>query len=105
MIYAPGGGKDLSGNTPWHLNKLKVASFDVDFKGEETPLGVERGVGTSYAAPLVSGFLSLLLSQRPEMSPSQFVNELSKFTRPVNSTQKCPECLPKGLAMQTTPTR
>lgn len=105
VIYAPGGGKDLSGNTPWHLNKLKVASFDVDFKGEETPLGVERGVGTSYAAPLVSGFLSLLLSQRPEMSPSQFVNELSKFTRPVNSTQKCPECLPKGLAMQTTPTR
>ncbi len=101
VVYAPGGGKDLSGSAPWHANKLKVASFDVDYKGDEMPLGAERGIGTSYAAPLVSGFLSLLLSQRPELSPSQFITELPKFTRPVNPTSKCPECSPKGLTMQT----
>lgn len=99
VIYAPGGGKDLSVNTPWRGNKLKVASFDLDFKGDETHLGVDRGMGTSYAAPLVSGFVSLLLSHRPEMSPVDFINELPKFSRPVNPTDKCMDCAPRGLAM------
>jgi serine protease len=99
VIYAPGGGKDLSVNAPWHSNKLKVASFDLDFKGDEKPLGVERGMGTSYAAPLVSGFVSLLLSHHPEMSPSDFFNELPKFSRPVNPTAQCVDCAPKGLVM------
>lgn len=99
VIYAPGGGKDLNGHAPWHNNKLKVASFDVDFKGDETHLGAYRGVGTSYAAPLVSGFLSLLLSSRLDMSPADFMNELPKFSRPVNPTDKCMDCTPKGLAM------
>ena len=99
VIYAPGGGKDLSGSAPWHSNKLKVASFDVNFLGQETPLGAARGVGTSFAAPLVSGFLSLLLSQRADLTPAQFMAELPKFTRDVNPSEKCPDCVPKGLAM------
>jgi serine protease len=99
VIYAPGGGKNLSGSAPWHNNKLKIASFDVNRKGDETHLGADRGVGTSYAAPLVSGFLSLLLSQRPEMSPAEFMSELPKFSRAVNPTDKCLDCTPKGLTM------
>lgn len=99
VIYAPGGGKGLSGNAPWHTNKLKVASFDRNFMGDETPLGAARGVGTSYAAPLVSGFLSLLLSHRSDMTPTDFMRELSKFTRPVNPTDRCPDCMPKSLTM------
>jgi serine protease len=105
VIYAPGGGRDLGGSAPWHVNKLKVATFDVDFKGDETPLGAARGVGTSYAAPLVSGFLSLLLSQRPDMTHTEFMGELPKFTRVVNPTEKCPSCMPKGLAMPTASSR
>lgn len=105
VIYAPGGGKDLSGYSPWHSNKLKVASFDVNFRGEETPLGASRGVGTSYAAPLVSGFLSLILSQYPEMTPAQFRSDLHKFTRAVNFTERCPDCVPRGLALATNSTR
>ena len=101
VIYAPGGGKGLAGNEPWHVNKLKVASFDVDLKGDETPLGVARGVGTSYATPLVSGFISLLLSHRQDMSPSDFLAQLPKFTRPVIATDKCADCAPKGLALMT----
>jgi serine protease len=99
VIYAPGGGKDLHGNAPWQSNKLKVASFDTNFKGDEVPLAAARGVGTSYAAPLVSGFISLLLSHNFELSPSEFMGELPKFTRAVNSPEKCADCLPKGLAM------
>ena len=99
VIYAPGGGKDLSGNTPWNVNKLKVASFDLNFKGDEIHTGAARGVGTSYAAPLVAGFVSLLLSHRFDMTPAEFVRELPTFTRAVNPTDKCIDCLPKGLAM------
>lgn len=99
VIYAPGGGKSLSGSEPWRMNKLRVASFDVDFKGNEQHLGAERAVGTSYAAPLVSGFLSLLLSQRADMTPADFFSELPKFTRAVNPTEKCLECIPRGLAL------
>lgn len=105
VIYAPGGGKVLDGNSPWHANKLKVASFDVDFKGDEMPLGVARGVGTSYAAPLVSGFVSLLLSQRIDMRPDDFLNQLPKFSRPVKATAKCADCTPKGLVMTSAPSR
>lgn len=99
VIYAPGGGKDLHSNSPWQSNKLKVASFDANFRGDEVPLAAARGVGTSYAAPLVSGFVSLLLSHNFEMAPSEFMSELPKFTRSVNSTDKCLDCVPKGLVM------
>lgn len=99
VIYAPGGGKSLGNEAPWRANKLKVATFEIDFLGQEVHAGVARGVGTSYAAPLVSGFVSLLLSQRPEMTPHEFISQLSKFSRPVNPTDKCVDCHPKGLAM------
>lgn len=99
VIYAPGGGKSLDNNAPWRTNKLKVATVEVDFLGQEVHAGVARGVGTSYAAPLVSGFVSLLLSQRPEMTPNDFLSQLSKFSRPVNPTDKCADCNPKGLTM------
>jgi serine protease len=99
VIYAPGGGKSLDKNAPWRINKLKVATFEVDFLGQEVHAGVARGVGTSYAASLVSGFVSLLLSQRPEMTPNDFLSELPKLSRPVNPTDKCVGCSPKGLTM------
>lgn len=101
VIYAPGGGKSLGNEAPWRANKLKVATFEIDFLGQEVHAGVARGVGTSYAAPLVSGFVSLLLSQRPEMTPHEFISQLSKFSRPVNPTDKCVDCHPKGLAMMS----
>lgn len=99
VIYAPGGGKDLNVSAPWYKNKLKVASFDVSLLGGETHLGADRGVGTSYAAPLVSGFLSLLLSHRWELSPAEFMRDLPKFSRPVNPSDQCADCKPRGLTM------
>ena len=84
-MYAPGGGKRISSvDRAWRVNKLKVATFDVDFKGNESPAGLFSGVGTSYAAPLVSGFVSLLLSHNPALTPADFIKQLLKFSRPVN---------------------
>lgn len=98
-VYAPGGGKRISVDAPWRVNKLKVATFDVNIKGDESPAGLFSGVGTSYACPLVAGFVSLLLSHKPEMTPLDFLRQLPKYSRPVNPSAHCLECQPRGLAM------
>ncbi len=98
-IYAPGGGKRISGDAPWRINKLKVATFDVDFKGDESPVSLSSGVGTSYASSLVAGFLSLLLSHKPDMTPADFEEQLPKYSRSVNQSSLCPDCSPRGLTM------
>ena len=97
VIYAPGGGKRLPNSEFWSVNKLKVASYELDFKGEERPTSSFRGVGTSYAAPVVSGFVSLWLSYYPDKQPSDFWKEMPTFMRQVESLEKCPDCTPKGL--------
>lgn len=100
VIYAPGGGRKLSGNAPWHQNKLKVASFDVSFTGGEMPVSDMRGMGTSYAAPLVSGFIALLLSNQPNLTPTEFLTHLDRYSRAIKPTDLCSECVPRGLALQ-----
>jgi len=102
MVYAPGGGKKLSSDEPWGVNKLKIATYDLDFFGAERPMTEFRGVGTSFAAPVVSGFVSLWLSQHPDKSPADFWQELPKFLRNVQHSDKCPDCAPKSLTANTT---
>jgi serine protease len=96
-IYAPGGGKRLAGDQAWSINKLKIATYELDFTGQEKPAAQFRGVGTSYAAPIVSGFISLWLSYQPEHTPADFWTELPQFIRDVQPILACPECQPKGL--------
>jgi subtilisin family serine protease len=99
VVYAPGGGRPLPSDTPWHHNRLQVATYDLNLFGEETPKGEERGMGTSYSAALVSGFVSLVLSNNTEFTHQQFIQKLTYNSRIVNKTAKCYECEPKGLAM------
>ena len=96
-LYAPGGGKKLSTDANWAVNKLMVATYDLDFLGNERAAALERGVGTSFAAPVVSGFISLWLSHNPTKQPGDLINELPKFLRQVRTLDKCTECAPKGL--------
>ena len=72
VMYAPGGGKRLSTSAYWSHNKLMVATYELDFLGQERPAALERGVGTSFAAPIVSGFISLWLSHQPNKQPADF---------------------------------
>ena len=97
VLYAPGGGRDLRNGQAWEQNKLRVATYDLDVLGRERPNALDRGVGTSFAAPVVSGFLSLWLSHHPEKTPSQFMRELPQFLQTVTAMPKCPDCQPKGL--------
>jgi serine protease len=100
-LYAPGGGKRLNANADWSVNKLKVATYDLDFTGNERASALFRGVGTSYASPVVAGFISLWLSHTPDKHSADFAIEMPKFLRAVEPIEKCPECMPKGVTAAT----
>lgn len=95
-IYAPGGTETQMGHKAG--NKLRVATYDADAFGQERANALDRGVGTSYAAPLVSGFISLWLSHQPHKTPEDFTAELHAFVRDVKAIPSCPQCQPKSLA-------
>jgi len=98
VVYAPGGGPALSGHGEWAVNKLKVASYEANFFGQDRPSSQHRGVGTSYAAPIVAGFISLWLSHQPSKTPADFLNEMHQFSRQVEPVAACTTCVPRGLA-------
>jgi serine protease len=97
FVYAPGGGATLSVNADWAVNKLKVATFELDFLGHERATSRFSGVGTSYAAPVVAGFISLWLSHHPEKTFADFLIEKPRFVRQVEPLAQCAECIPLGL--------
>jgi serine protease len=98
VVYAPGGGPALSGNEQWSVNKLKVASYEPNFIGQDRPSHTYRGVGTSYAAPIVAGFISLWLSHKPEKTTADFLKEMDQFSRQVEPVAACSACVPRGLS-------
>ena len=95
-IYAPGGSETRAGQAP--AQKLRVATFEQDIWGQERANASDRGVGTSFAAPLVAGFLSLWLSHQPDTTPADFFAQLPRFVRDVQPIANCPACQPKSLA-------
>lgn len=96
VIYAPGGSEARPGYAP--AQKLRVATFDQDIWGQERANAQDRGVGTSFAAPLVAGFLSLWLSHQPDTTPADFFAQLPRFVRDVQPIANCPDCQPRSLA-------
>jgi subtilisin family serine protease len=98
VVYAPGGGPALSGQEHWSMNKLKVASYEPRIGGQDRPSAPYGGVGTSYAAPIVAGYISLWLSHWPEKTNADFLSELDQLTRRVEPVSACVSCVPRGLA-------
>lgn len=96
-LYAPGGGSRLDTSAVWSVNKIRVASYELTMIGQEKSVVMDKGVGTSYAAPVVAGYLSLWLSHHPEKTPSDWHSELPHFLRHVAPLEKCSECMPRGL--------
>lgn len=98
-IYTAGGGPNLTVNHEWAKNKLRVATTELNFGGSEQFTVTDKGVGTSFAAPLVSGFLSLWLSYRPNIGPDDWASFVDSFVREVPRLEKCSECNPRGLVV------
>ena len=97
VLYAPGGGTSLDGHDHWSGNKIRVAGYRNNFFGQIQPAS-SQGVGTSFSAALVSGFISLWLSRFPEKTPQDFLKEIRNFSREVNPVSTCPSCSPRGLS-------
>lgn len=95
-IYTAGGGPNLAVSHHWAKNKLRVASAELS-GGNEQLIVADKGVGTSFAAPLVSGFLSLWLSYRPTAKPQDWTSYVDSFVRQVPRLEKCANCNPRGL--------
>lgn len=96
-IYTAGGGPALRVSQPWAANKLKVATAEPITLGGERLFVADKGIGTSFAAPVVSGFLSLWLSFNPNLKPQDWEAHIDSFVRQVPRLEKCVDCNPRGL--------
>lgn len=96
-IYTTGGGPALRVSQPWAHNKLKVATAELSMLGGERLIVMDKGIGTSFAAPVVSGFLSLWLSLNPNLKPQDWDAHVDSFVRQVPRLEKCADCNPRGL--------
>ncbi len=96
-IYTTGGGPALRVSQPWAHNKLKVATAEPSMLGGERLIVMDKGIGTSFAAPVVSGFLSLWLSLNPNLKPQDWDAHVDSFVRQVPRLEKCADCNPRGL--------
>lgn len=98
VIYAPGGGTRIKSDQAWALNRIRIASYESNAFGQERAVVKDTGVGTSYAAPIVSGYLSLWLSYFPNKTPKDWFAEMDKHKRPVGPIDACSLCVPTSLA-------
>ena len=96
-IYTAGGGPALRMSQAWAHNKLRVATAELSVSGNERLIVMDKGIGTSFAAPVVSGFLSLLLSFNPNLKPQDWDAYVDSFVRQVPRLEKCVDCNPRGL--------
>lgn len=96
-IYSPGGGQKLETDAFWAMNKIRVATYVIDATGGEKATVQDKGVGTSFAAPVVAGFISLWLSHYAQKTPADWVAEKPQFVRKVATVEKCQSCTPEGL--------
>jgi hypothetical protein len=133
MNYAPGNcsgvinvgalsrGGDRAGYSNWGRRvDVSAPGGDVDddgqilsthYTGSSTPgePAYERGIGTSFAAPLVSGTLSLMLARNPHLTPGQALSILQGTSRDFPAGSPCAlggfcgtGMLDAGLAVQAT---
>lgn len=97
-VYAPGGGPSIQVQAPWAVNRLRVATEAPDLLGRLRLGAADRGIGTSFAAPLVSGFLSLVLSHHPNIHPQALLNSMDRFARKIDIAG-LPNCPCEGLGL------
>jgi serine protease len=99
VVYAFGGSQKQGVFGRPLFEGLTVASLEVNSNGHEQPSAHERGVGTSFAAPVVAGYVANLLATYPSLTPQEFVQRMPEFTSRVAAPQSCSHCQPMRLSM------
>jgi len=98
FIYAPGGGRSLPVQAPWAVNKLRVATEEPDLLGRHRLTAADRGIGTSFAAPIVAGMIALLLSHQPQLTLEELKQKLATLGRQLH-IDGAPGCPCNGLGL------
>lgn len=98
-IYTAGGGPKLRTQRHWADNKLRVATNRISQHNTERLVVADKAIGTSFAAPLVTGFLSLWMSHNPGIRPNDWEHYIDTFVRQVPQVDKCTDCNPLGLVV------
>lgn len=93
VVYAQGGTISRSASNPGD----KIATFNLSAAGSEVARVEFRRVGTSYAAPLVSGLLANLIAKNHISNPKQWQHIQEQFTTPIDSIATCTACKPRRL--------
>lgn len=99
-IYAQGGGTQRNAVGMRQLSGMRVASFDLSNLGQEQPSVHNKGVGTSFATPVVASFIAQWLAKNPSLTPQEFEQQMHRFTEPVPEIEACPDCKPLRLVVQ-----
>jgi serine protease len=84
---------------------LRVASMshsEPGLAGLEQTVAHHGGVGTSFAAPYVSGLIANLLHQQPSLTFDSFMSQLDKQTIQGSQPQGCKTCNVRVMAKNTT---
>lgn len=76
LIYAPGGGSQLSNSSATLKNKIKIAAFDPSTK---QPIVKDGGLGTSYSSALVAGVMAELVLQNPQLSAKNAILAIKRL--------------------------
>ena len=77
MIVAPGGGKSVDGLSSNKKNRIRVATYDVSSQtGKLTAVMKDSGLGTSFAAPLVTGVLAGVLQKKASLTPQDLIAKI-----------------------------
>lgn len=100
VIYAQGGSTRRDAQGERQSNGLRVATFGLSNLGHEEPSVHDKGVGTSFATPLVSGFVAQWLSKNIALTPKDFQQQMHRFTEAVPKIEACPDCKPRRLVVQ-----
>lgn len=99
-LSAPGGGCGNSSVQPDGTCRGPVSLIRTLSNTGTTSLGdytITNSAGTSFAAPMVSGVVSLMLAARSELTTPQVINALASTARPHPSGTYCTQASNPGV--------
>lgn len=81
ILLAPGGGRNVNMGSDEMKNRIRVATFKERYDSRSSsyrlnPIGVDDGIGTSFASPLAAGALAGLLLQNKEWTTSDLLKKI-----------------------------
>lgn len=94
-VYAYGGDVPLAavGESP----ALSTQRFQVASLAQDAQPGPVLTSGTSYSAPVLSGYLAIWLSRNPDKWLDDFKEELKRVTYLIGPPPDCPRCTPRTM--------